>query len=56
MAVIKAIFIFFLIFYTIGKILQALPDKDKKLELKYEIIYFLEIVISILLTIAIFKI
>lgn len=55
MAIIKAIFIFFLIFYAIGKILQSFPGKDKNIELKYEIIYFLEIVISILLTIAIFK-
>lgn len=55
MAVIKAIFIFFLVFYTIGKIIQAFPDQGKKIEFKYEITYFIEIIVSILLTIAIFK-
>ena len=56
MAIIKAIFIFFLIFYAIGKILQSFPGKDKNIELKYEIIYCIEIALSIVGTIIIFKI
>lgn len=53
MAIIKAILIFFLMFLTIGKVLQLF---ENNLEFKYELLYILEVILSIVGTIILFKI
>lgn len=53
MAIIKAIFIFFIGFYAISKIVDGMNNKDK--DNKNRIMNLIEIVVSIMLTFAIFK-